>query len=435
MSRPRRICVDVSYTRTQGGNVGITRTVRRLLAAFQAAQPESGISCVPVAHHSGGFRLDGGQSETGAPAVNQRNTARLYRGLTGGALRRFATAWLPPPLLFAAWSLANRWTFDALSAKEPSAEFGPGDWLILGDESWNYPVWSSVARARARGAKAVLVLYDLIPVRQPQFCAALFTQVFRRWLMRMLAECDAVLCISRATEDDLHAFCEEHRVAAPPAGHFRLGGDLPVSGTGGVRDTVREFVGKKVPCFVAIGTIEPRKNHRLLLTVFDRLWAAGVEVRLLVAGRPHPDCHRLIEQMRHHPEQGRRLMTVFDASDAELDLIYSGCRALLFPSLAEGFGLPLVEARARGCAVIASDLPALKELGDEGVAFFTPGCADELDALVRERAGAQSPSRPEPMQVFTWQDSADQFVGVTSGLLDARTAGAPSGDTQHGLQV
>lgn len=409
MNRFQRICFDVSYTRTQTGNVGITRTVRKLLGALQEAQAQTGASCIPVAFHSQGFRVASPVAERSA--AQGRPAARLYRWLTGGRVRELAQLCLPLSLLQAAWALANRLTFDALSANESPVAFRPGDLLVLADESWNYKAWKAAALARAQGATAVLVLYDLIPLRQPEYCAPLFTRAFRPWLLKMAANCDAVMCISRATALDFQNFCKEQGVAQPPTSHFRLGCDMSVAGApGAVRANVADFADRSGPWFAAVGTIEPRKNHALLLRVFEGLWARGIDVRLLVTGRPHPGCSNLITRMQQHPEQGRRLLTVLDASDGEVSLAYSRCRALLFPSLAEGFGLPLVEARARGCTVIASSLPALLELADDGVLFFSPDSAEELEALILEQASRVERNLPPPAHVFTWRESATQFL-------------------------
>ena len=119
-------------------------------------------------------------------------------------------------------------------------EFRAGDWLILADESWNYRAWLAAENARWRGAKVVLVLYDLIPLRQPQFCAPLFTRVFDRWLRRMVNNSDAIMCISAATENDLHAFAEEHAIVLPGTGHFRLGSDVPAASSAPARSMPRE---------------------------------------------------------------------------------------------------------------------------------------------------------------------------------------------------
>ena len=100
-----------------------------------------------------------------------------------------------------------------------------------------------------------------------------------------------------------------------------------------------------------------------------------------------------------------------------MNLAYSRCRALLFPTLAEGFGLPLVEARARGCTVIASSLPALLELADDGVLIFPPDSADELEALIIQQASLSDRGLPRPPKVFTWRQSADQFLAQIHEVL------------------
>jgi len=412
MSVAGRLVFDVSYTRTQAGNVGITRTVRRLLQALQALQPAAA-DCIPAGFHSRGFRHASPPVDQGLKPVNQRAPSRLYRWLTGGWVRRFAESCIPLTLLRAAWSGASSWTFDALSAKDAPIAFAPGDWLVLADESWNYDAWEGVRLARAAGARAVLVLYDLIPLRQPQYCARLFTLAFDKWLREMTACCDLVLCISHATELDYLAYCCEQGLTPPQTSHFRLGCDVPTAGRTEVRPPVRRMFGEAGPCFAAIGTIEPRKNYQVLLEVFERLWARNVDARLLIAGRPHPACHRLLSRMQQHTQQGRLLLTVQDATDSEINFIYANVRALLFPSLAEGFGLPLVEARTLGCAVIASDLPVLREFADGGVDFFAPNSADELEMRILAHLQSGRASAP-PMKPFTWEDSGNAVLAAVA---------------------
>jgi len=416
MNTASRLFMDVSYTQTQSGNVGITRTVRRLLEALQPA------GCVPVVFHRSGYRQLSAERRRSAAqpeAADGSSAARLFRGLHTGAARRMASR-LPPAVLRSAWAVTNGLTFNALGARESATPFQPGDCLVLADESWNYPAWAAAEIARRQGASVVLVLYDLIPLRFPEFCAALFTDVFRRWLARMLACTDAVVCISAATEADLVRWCEEQKLPLPRTAHFRLGSDLPRGGAGTVRADVAAFMAPENPFFAAIGTIEPRKNHELLLVAFEQLWREGSMVRLVIAGRPHPQCHALGERLKSHPQRSKLLLTLFDASDAEVALAYSNCRALVFPSLAEGFGLPLVEARTRGCPVIASDLPALAELADRGVFLFRRNKVEDLVALLRDHLAIDKRAVAGKMPDFTWQDSANDFLGVINRLLALR---------------
>jgi glycosyltransferase involved in cell wall biosynthesis len=416
MNSPQRILVDVSYTRTQEGNVGITRTVRRLLEGLSDASAEAAYRCVPVAFHSRGFR-EARLDCTKAPDARARLPARLLRVLSSGTARRLVSALVPLPLLHRLWRAHSRWTFDALAAREAPVRFGPADRLVLGDESWNYEAWEAAARARSEGASVVLIVYDLIPLRYPQFCAPLFTRVFRLWLARMLAVSDVVMCISKATEQDLREYCASKGLPLPATDHFRLGSDLPREGVGTVRASLPVFLKGEPPCFAAIGTIEARKNHAMLLDAFERLWSDGGDVKLLIAGRVHVQCAAFAERLRRHPQNGRRLLVLFDASDAEIAMVYENCRALVLPSLAEGFGLPLVEARVRGCPVIASDLPAFAELADDGVDLFPANSASQLVERLRDHLRRGQRGKANPMPPFTWSDSARAFL---RGLDHAR---------------
>lgn len=414
MKGPAHVYLDVSYTRIQQGNVGITRTVRRLageIATFTA--------CTPVAWHRGGFRAVRWPIEApraGAPARGGL-AARLFDLAHSPAVRRLA-GMLPVTLVRKAWSAVNAFTFNRLSARDERLVFGRGDLLVLADEAWNYPAWRAAAQARRQGALVLLVVYDLIPLRHPRFCAPLFSHVFGRWLPRMLACSDAVACISGATEQELHNWCAQQGIALPPMSHFRLGSELP-QGDGAIRDELSAFAGDAAPFFLAVGTIEPRKNLASLLRVFEQLWREGSTARLLIAGRPHPQCAELVATLCAHGQRGRSLFVLFDATDAELGMTYARCRALVFPSLAEGFGLPLVEARVRGCPVIASDLPALAELADAGVFLFPAGDEAALLGRLRDHIARDHRSQTWPMPAFTWNDSARQLMHVAEELLGA----------------
>jgi glycosyltransferase involved in cell wall biosynthesis len=419
MNAPQRIHFDVSYTRTQMGNVGITRTVRRLADALNSLGGADACVCRPVTFHTDGFRLaaaDGALEGTGNRASTSRS-AQLLRWATNGFVRRAVSALVPMGLLHRSWRLYNRLAFDRLSRSEKAVEFQAGDWLVLADQSWNYRAWTAAASARQSGAKVVLIVYDLIPLTQPQYCNPLFTRVFGEWLQRMLGVADAVLCISKATEQDLHAYGRSKNLGLPATACFRLGGDkLEVRGEREVRPPLAALFSGH-PCFAAIGSFEPRKNYGFLLDVFEELWAEGHGFRLVVIGRQNEESRVLIDRFRRHREIGNRLMCVFDASDAEIAFAYARCQALLFPSLAEGFGLPLVEARMLGCRVIASDLPALAELADKGVSLFPVNSRPALKQLVLAASNPSPGSEPGKMPHFGWEESALQMVSRTRSAL------------------
>lgn len=424
MGGMQRLFFDVSYTRTQLGAVGITRTVRQLLEHLRAEGGE-GVECIPVAFHSGGFRrvdddmASAKSAGSHAVAASERWSAGLLRWLMGSRLRRVVSAAVPLPLLKVAWLFYNSITFDTLGRDAgPPVVFRPGDLVLLCDASWNYRAWVAARAAQREGAQTVLMVHDLIPLRHREFCAPLFTAVFRTWLGEMLACCDAVVCNSAATMHDLQAYAREEEWQLPPVSHFRLGSDVTArTDNRPVRPELLQITGTPAPCFAAVGSIESRKNYPLLMATFEQLWAEGKDVRLVVVGRPTAECGELADAMASHPERGRRFLPLFDASDGELNHVYAACRALVFPSLAEGFGLPLVEARTRGALVIASDIPVFRELADEGVLIFDRSSPAQLREHILALAASDRRRLVPAMRPFTWQDSARQLMTVAGQIL------------------
>jgi glycosyltransferase involved in cell wall biosynthesis len=419
-----RLFVDVSYTRTQAGNIGITRTVRSLSDEFQRMATRADFVCRPVAAHSRGFRqllaADAIAPGTAlAGSGSERGLSRLLRRITSSRHVRLLADAMPLSWVSFGWKLYARWTFDALSRIGVPLEFRPGDVLFLADAGWHYEGWRAAQLARKSGARVVLMVHDLIPLQHAQHCAPLVSRLFGRWLARMLNCADAIVCNSRATQAELESYAQRLGLALAPTRHFRLGVDLAkaAQAPAAVSGPVAEFLYADTPAFAAVGSFETRKNYAWLVKVFEGLWAAGHDVRLLIMGRPTGDGQFLIDNLRRHPEHGRRLLTVLDGSDEELALAYARARALLFPSLAEGFGLPLVEARARGCPVIASNLPAFRELADDGVDLCPVNSTEAMAKLVLQHAAVNRRSSIPAMPAFTWGDSARQCLEVVSALL------------------
>ncbi|HSV84364.1 MAG TPA: glycosyltransferase [Ramlibacter sp.] len=414
-----RFWFDVSYTRTQQATIGITRTVRRLFGEAQTLG-ETGA----LAYHPQGFREvilpepAGRREVEAAPTFAQR----LYRWVTGRIVWRLvivAVRIVPWMLLRPAWELAANLVFGALSRTASRARFRPNDIIVVADVAWNYPAWRAARRAQRDGARVVLLVHDLMPIRRPDFCFPLVPKVFVTFLHEMLRCCDAVVCNSRATEEDLRRWAQAQRITLPPTGYFHLGSDVrPSAGSTRARPEIEDFLRAPGPCFAAVGSFEPKKNYALLVRVFERLWSGGSQARLLIAGMKTQEAAAFTEALRQHPLQGKLLMTVHDASDADIAEIYSGCQALVFPSLFEGFGLPLVEARTRGCRVVASDLPSFAELADAGVTLYA---RDDAEALARAlQQVAQDTRTPPPYaRGLTWRQSTEQFRLRCDALLAA----------------
>ncbi len=131
-----------------------------------------------------------------------------------------------------------------------------------------------------------------------------------------------------------------------------------------------------------VGTIEPRKNLVRLLTAFERVHAEGLSDGLVIVGRRGWLYDGFFARLEESPAREAVIFPGYLPDDA-LPAVYAGAQALAFPSLYEGFGLPVLEAMACGTPVAASSASSIPEVGGEAVVYFAPDDAESLTAALR----------------------------------------------------
>jgi glycosyltransferase involved in cell wall biosynthesis len=163
--------------------------------------------------------------------------------------------------------------------------------------------------------------------------------------------------------------------------------------------------------FVILGSIEPRKNHKLLLSVWKTLIGRGGPIpKLVIVGTPWRDVDGIAEEVRSTPALQGSVILVSGLTSPALRCLLQGAQALLQPSLVEGFGLPLVEALALGTPVIASDQPAHREAGGEYATYLG---ATDVQAWVS--AISAPAARVAGYRVWDWA----QYGGLIAPFLTA----------------
>lgn len=228
---------------------------------------------------------------------------------------------------------------------------------------------------RETGVKPVYFVHDLIPITHPEYCRDGEREKHVRRMQTVLGTGAAVVANSQSTIDELNAFARSEGLPAPKAVAAWLG-TTPLPAPAAIPAPDR-------PTFVTVGTIEARKNHLFLLQLWTRLaQKLGKECpRLLVIGQRGWESEQAADLLDRAEALKGVVVEAGGCSDAELAAHLSNAAALLFPSLAEGYGLPLVEALAAGVPVIASELPVFREIG-QGI----PELIDPLDGPGWERA-------------------------------------------------
>ena len=387
--RPAHFYVDITMLANHDLRTGIQRVVRSVLAALPEQLP-AGWMLAPVCAHG------------------------LHGYVHADAL---LADWLGLPLP------------DSIRAREgqpavPAADdqFLGLDWVpqLTVDGQAHLDVW------RAKGVRTSFVVYDLLPVLAPQFFPPHVTALSAEWLAAIGHHADGLIAISQSVADELRAWYAGHPDAVstpqPAIGWFHLGADLSASLPTTEADpaAVAALAGLSAgPVVLSVGTIEPRKGHDEALAAFERLWADGVDVNWVVVGKPGWQTEALSAKLRDHPQTGRRLLWLENASDAVLAQAYQRADLLLVASRGEGFGLPLIEGARQGLPLLVRDIPVFREVAGEHAAYFGAGQAGLPDLVTALKQWAEQGNVPAStgLAAQSWAASTRELVSL---VLDQR---------------
>ncbi|MDB5688138.1 MAG: glycosyl transferase, group 1 [Sphingomonas bacterium] len=260
-------------------------------------------------------------------------------------------------------------------------------------------------------AKMICLLHDLIPIEYPEYGRASGAALHRARIDTMAEMCTAIVANSDATR---LSFEENARGGGPMplVRVIHLGThDMPAG---------PDCIAGSDPYFVCIGTIEPRKNHLLLLNIWRRMVevrGADRTPRLVLIGRRGWENENVIDMLERCPALRGRVEEHSDLRDRSVAGLLRGSRALLMPSFAEGFGMPVTEALGAGVPVICSDLPALREAGGDVPEFLDPLDGHAWIRAVSDYAVSPSPRRVRQIERMTgWKPPT--WEAHVDGLLD-----------------
>lgn len=267
---------------------------------------------------------------------------------------------------------------------------------------------------RLASTPTVATLYDAIPLTNPEWANPTL-RAAKNWLLRNCAQAaDAVIAISNAAVPDLvaHYRIPRDRIRVITLGVDEQWFDRPSDAA--IDATLRAH-GLSRGYFLHVGTLQPRKNLDALVTAYERL-PAGVraERQLVLVGKYGWRVEALRDRLLSKRAEGRVVWLDYVSRDV-LQALYYGAGAFVFPSLAEGFGLPVIEALAVGVPIIASDLQALLEIADGYATFFSATSVDALTsalALFQDDGADVAEARRAHAREYTW----DRCAAETSGL-------------------
>ena len=238
----------------------------------------------------------------------------------------------------------------------------------------------------------------------------------------MIREASLILPISQVSAGELRRHLKRRGIAGPPVIPVRLAGELP-------RRDPAPVPGLEPGKFVlSVGDVVFRKNHALLVNVW-RAWSEqdATVPPLVIVGRIDQEGEALVESVRHDAALRDRIRFLANADDAALEWLYRNCRFTVFPSLLEGFGLPVAESLAYGKVCVASTASAIPEAGQGAAIGLDPTDAASWLTMIRQlwtndTALLEHQARiAREFQPVTWRDTVDD-------ILDAIASTGLAGD-------
>jgi glycosyltransferase involved in cell wall biosynthesis len=238
------------------------------------------------------------------------------------------------------------------------------------------------ALARFSGNRVVLVGHDAIPVANADTVVDAESDRFAHYL-ELVKYSSLIACNSEATTEEFAGFVAAlaaQGLAGPRVSAVPLPVDLATP------DTAVPSAGRTEPLVLTVGSVEPRKNQEGVLSAAQLLWAEGLDFELLVIGGGHSwYLEQFDREVRRLQRAGRNVRVGRGVSDAVLAQAYTDARVVVFPSLQEGYGLPVAEALATGTPVITTNYGSTAEIArDGGCLLVDPRSDDDIAAALRQ---------------------------------------------------
>lgn len=299
--------------------------------------------------------------------------------------------------------------------KRELVKFAATDWLLTVEmfseaERPGFPAFLENPPCRLAA-----VFHDAIPVKFPHITWPQSVQRHPEY-MKLLAGFERAWAISEATRRDFTGFWRWQGVnSRAQVEVIELGADF--DGRNRVQRDAR--ITKERPSLLCVGIVEPRKNQMFLLEVCEALWRDGVDFELHVVGRVNPHFGQPVAaRMQALQKREPRFRFHAAAGDRELGRLYANARAVAFPTIAEGCGLPLLEALWRGVPCVCSDLPVLRENADGGGCLLAK-VNDLADWQAKLRTGLTDAAESRRLQTEAMARPLPRWADTAQTLLKA----------------
>ncbi len=344
--------------------------------------------------------------ELGPGAEPLRDPAKW---LTLGLLRRQPSAWLP-------WvRTGGRGKFLPLHGHPLHRRAPPGTWVLLAELMYKGRTGQLVDYVHRHGWRLAAIFYDSIPVDRPEFVPSTAPATHAQY-MRELSGADLILPISETSADGWRYFVAREGLPTPPVRTCTLACDLV--GTLRVQTPPPDKPPGEPVRLLCVSTLEPRKNHAALLDAYERVVARrpGVGVELHLVGAPFIGSQDIVDRVRGAMARLPGLRWHEQVEYAQLQALYAQSDFTVYPSVLEGFGLPVIESLWLGRPCVCADFGVMAENAVGGGCLTTDVRDPEAlarailtlvdSADLRRRLAGEAVTRP----LKTWGEYADEVL-------------------------
>ena len=285
--------------------------------------------------------------------------------------------------------------------------------------------------ALPRRVRKVLTVLDLTWRRFPETMRSYTHVVYRLFQERWIRSADRLIAISGAVRDDLgnllHVPASKTRVV-----HLGVSADYRQRDPADAARRVAERLGVTGEYICAVGTVEPRKNLTTLIQAVKILKGRGWGHQCVIAGAKGWKDSKIYASVRQAGLTDQDVRFLGFVAEEDMPWLYSGAAAFVFPSLYEGFGLPLVEAMACGVPIVASNAPPMPEILQDAALLASPASAEEFAEAI-PRVLAQPGVRQDLVarglkraSHFGWDKAAREVLGVFEQCFQGRERTVPA---------
>lgn len=296
--------------------------------------------------------------------------------------------------------------------------FSAGDTVLISGGNWLVKNYADdlIELKQSKQFKLVHLVMDMIALKNPALANPGAEKIIGSYFKKIFAAADSLIAISESTKDDIAEFIAKNGINNnPQLFTLYLGEDLAINRTDSFK---KPPVNLPESFILSVGTMEIRKNYRLLYYVYKLASQNNVVLpHLVIAGRKGWMNEETRYMLKNDADLADKITILGDISDEELAWLYKNCQFTIFPSMYEGWGLPLAEAAHYGKICLASNISSMPEVLEGYGDYFSPYNTEECLNLIKKYAGDKELRKSKEKALakrkpVLWENSYQQLLGV-----------------------